>query len=102
MCGISARRVALREINVDSLDSTSTRRRHHYRDRLWSDYYSGHRVDSLARLVALRHHAARVGGSLPGLGSFNTVTPSHIEKGETYFSEKNNVRSAGFEPETKA
>ena len=40
----------------------------------WSDYYSGQRVDSLARFVALRHHDARVGGSVPGLGSFNTVT----------------------------
>ena len=40
----------------------------------WSDYYSGQRVDSLARRVALRHHDARVGGSVPGLGSFNTVT----------------------------
>ena len=34
----------------------------------WSDYYSGQRVDSLAR------RDARVGGSVPGLGSFNTVT----------------------------
>ena len=40
----------------------------------WSDYYSGQRVDSLARCVALRHHDARVGGSVPGLGNFNTVT----------------------------
>ena len=40
----------------------------------WSDYYSGQRVDSLARFVGLRHHDARVGGSIPGLGSFNTVT----------------------------
>ena len=40
----------------------------------WSDYYSGQRVDSLARCVALRHHDVRVGGSIPGLGSFNTVT----------------------------
>ena len=41
----------------------------------WSDYYSGQRMDSLARFVALRHHDVRVGGSLPGLGSFNnTVT----------------------------
>ena len=40
----------------------------------WSDYYSGQGVDSLARCVALRHHDARVGGSVPGLGSFNTVT----------------------------
>ena len=40
----------------------------------WSNYYSGQRVDSLARRVALRHHDARVGGSIPGLGSFNTVT----------------------------
>ena len=37
-------------------------------------YASGQRVDSLARCVALRHHDARVGGSVPGLGSFNTVT----------------------------
>ena len=43
----------------------------------WSDYYSGQGVDSLARCVALRHHDARVGGSVPGLGSFNTVTQSH-------------------------
>ena len=34
----------------------------------WSDYYSGQGVDSLARCVALRHHDARVGGSVPGLG----------------------------------
>ena len=40
----------------------------------WSDYYSGQRVDSLARSVALRHHDARVGGSVLGLGSLNTVT----------------------------
>ena len=40
----------------------------------WSDYYSGQRVDSLARCVALRHHDARVGGSVPGLGSSITVT----------------------------
>ena len=40
----------------------------------WSDYYSGQGVDSLARRVALKHHDARVGGSVPGLGSFNTVT----------------------------
>ena len=40
----------------------------------WSFYYSGQRVDSLARFVALRHHDARVGGSIPGMGSFNTVT----------------------------
>ena len=40
----------------------------------WSDYYSGQRVDSLARCVALRHHDARVGGLVPGLGSLNTVT----------------------------
>ena len=40
----------------------------------WSDYYSGQQVDSLARCVALRHHDVRVGGSIPGLGSFNTVT----------------------------
>ena len=40
----------------------------------WSDYYSDQWqwqwVDSLARCVALRHHDARVGGSVPGLGSF--------------------------------
>ena len=35
----------------------------------WSDYYSGQRVDSLARFVALRHHDARVGGSIPGLAA---------------------------------
>ena len=40
----------------------------------WSNYYSGQRVDSLARFVALMHHNARVGGSIPGLGSYNTVT----------------------------
>ena len=40
----------------------------------WSNYYSGQRVDFLARCVALRHHDARVGGSVPGLGSCNTVT----------------------------
>ena len=40
----------------------------------WGDYYSGQRVDSLARFVALRHHDARFGGSIPGLGSFNTAT----------------------------
>ena len=34
----------------------------------------GQRVDSLAPLVALRHHDVRVVGSIPGLGSFNTVT----------------------------
>ena len=34
------------------------------------------RADSLARRVALRYHDARVGGSIPGLGSFNTVTCS--------------------------
>ena len=28
----------------------------------------------MARCVALRHHDARVGGSVPELGSFNTVT----------------------------
>ena len=39
----------------------------------WIDYYSGQRVDSLARLATLRHHDARVVGSIPGLGSFNTV-----------------------------
>ena len=44
----------------------------------WSDYYSGQRVDSLARCVALRHHDARVGGSVPGLGSFNTATLAPI------------------------
>ena len=36
----------------------------------WSDDYSGHRVDSLARLVALRHHYVRVGGLIPRLGSY--------------------------------
>ena len=40
----------------------------------WIDYYSGQRVDSLARFIALRHHDVGVGGSVPGLGSFNTVT----------------------------
>ena len=46
----------------------------------WSDYYSGQRVDSLARCVALGHHDARVGGSVPGLGSFNTVTQAlHLQ-----------------------
>ena len=33
----------------------------------WDDYYSGQRVGSLARFVALRHHDARVGGPIPGL-----------------------------------
>ena len=37
----------------------------------WSDYYSGQRVDSLARFVALVHHDCRVCGSIPRLGSFN-------------------------------
>ena len=41
----------------------------------WSDYYSGQRVDSLARLVTLKHHDARVGGSILWLGNFNTVAP---------------------------
>ena len=40
----------------------------------WSDYYSGQQVDSSARCVALGHHDARVGGSVPRLGSCNTVT----------------------------
>ena len=40
----------------------------------WSDYYCDQRVDSLARFVALMHHDARVDGSIPELGSFNTVT----------------------------
>ena len=40
----------------------------------WRDYYSGQRGDSLARLATLRHHDARVGVSIPELGSFNTVT----------------------------
>ena len=31
-------------------------------------------LDYLARCVALRHHDSRVGGSVPGLGNFNTVT----------------------------
>ena len=39
----------------------------------WSDYYSGQRVDSLARCVALRHHDVKAGGLIPGLGSFNSV-----------------------------
>ena len=43
-----------------------------------SDYYSGQRVDSLARCVALGHHDARVGGSIPGLGSFNTFTRHYL------------------------
>ena len=30
-------------------------------------------VCGAASLVALRHHDARVGGSIPGIGSFNTV-----------------------------
>ena len=32
----------------------------------------------MARFVALRHHDARVGGSIPGLGSFKTVTFSQV------------------------
>ena len=44
----------------------------------WSDYYSGQRVDSLARCVALRHHDAGVGGSIPGLGSFCYTYNSEI------------------------
>ena len=45
----------------------------------WSDNHSGQRVESLARFVALRHHDVRVGGLIPGLGSFNTDThPSVI------------------------
>ena len=41
----------------------------------WIDFYSGQFVDSLARFVAFRHHdASRVGGLIPGLGNFNTVT----------------------------
>ena len=39
-----------------------------------SVYHCGQRVHSLARLVALKHHDVRVGGSISGLGSFNTVT----------------------------
>ena len=41
----------------------------------WGDYYSDQRVDSLARLVTLRHDDASVGGSIHGMCSFNTVTP---------------------------
>ena len=41
---------------------------------IWNDYYSGQRVDSLARFLALMHHDATVDGLIPGLGSFNTVT----------------------------
>ena len=37
----------------------------------WSDYYSGHKVDSLARLVAHRHPDVKDGGSIPVMGSFN-------------------------------
>ena len=47
----------------------------------WGDYYFGQRVDSLARCIALRHYDARVGGSVPGLGSFNTVTKWLTSKG---------------------
>ena len=48
----------------------------------WSDYYCGQQVDSLARCVARRHHDARVGGSVPGLGSIDTVTLGfHLLKG---------------------
>ena len=36
----------------------------------WGDYYSGNRVDSLPRLVALRHHKVRAGGSIPRAGQF--------------------------------
>ena len=35
-------------------------------------------VDTLARFVALKHHNTRVGGSITGLGSFNTVTLAPI------------------------
>ena len=41
----------------------------------WGDYYSDQRVDSLARLVTLRHDDASVGGSIHGMCCFNTVTP---------------------------
>ena len=50
----------------------------------WSDYYCGQRVDSLARCVALRHHDARVRGSIPGLGSCNTVTLNLSNRVDTY------------------
>ena len=49
----------------------------------WSDYYSGQRVDSLARFVVLRHHGAKLDGSIPGLGNFNTVTYSTENIGST-------------------
>ena len=39
-----------------------------------NDYYSGHRVGPLVRLVALMHHDGRVGGLIPGLGHYNTTT----------------------------
>ena len=40
----------------------------------WGDYHSGQRLDSLVRFLALRHHDGRVGGSITGLGKFDTVT----------------------------
>ena len=46
----------------------------------WSDYYSGQREDSSAGFVALRHHDARVGGSIPGLGSLNTGYMNDVAK----------------------
>ena len=52
----------------------------------WSDYYSGQRVNSFARFVALRHHDARVDGSIPGLGSFNTVTFVTVTKSLLVFA----------------
>ena len=40
----------------------------------WSNYYSDQGADSLACLVTLRHHNAKVAGSILRLGSFNSVT----------------------------
>ena len=40
----------------------------------WSDYHSDQRVDSLPRFLALRYHNVRVGGLIPELDNFNTVT----------------------------
>ena len=41
----------------------------------WSDHHYCQRVDSLVRLIALRHHDVGVCSSIPGLDSFNTVIP---------------------------
>ena len=63
----------------------------------WSDYYSSQRVDSLARRVALRHHDARVGGSVPGLGSFNTVTCVNAEMDAINFVQGQTINNIIFD-----